>query len=150
MKNYIQRYTMTPKENRYHTFYMDVAKRAAEMSYAEKRKVGAVIVKEGNILSYGWNGTPSGFDNCCEDTLNDGTTKTKATVIHSEMNAILKLAKGTESGKGSSLYCTLSPCMDCAKAIQGSGIKEVFYEQEYRDKSGIDFLNKCGISINKL
>jgi dCMP deaminase len=141
---------MNDKEKKYNEFYMDVAKRAAQMSYAERRKVGAVIVKNGNIISTAWNGTPSGFDNCCEDVLDDGTTKTKPSVVHSEMNSILKLAKGTESGNGATMYCTLSPCMDCAKAIQGAGIKEVFYDEVYRDASGIDFLKHCGINVTKL
>jgi dCMP deaminase len=141
---------MTDKEAKYNQFYMDVARRAAEMSYAERRKVGAVIVKHGTIISHGWNGTPAGFDNCCEDILDDGTTKTKTEVVHSEMNAIAKLAKGTESGKDSTMYCTLSPCMDCAKAIQGAGITELYYEDVYRDTSGIDFLKKCGVTVNKL
>lgn len=141
---------MNDKDKKYHELYMDWAKRAAEMSYAERRKVGAVIIKEGNVLSFGWNGTPSGFDNACEDVLPDGTTVTKKEVIHSEMNAILKLAKGTESGKNSTLYCTLSPCMDCAKAIQGAGITDLYYDQEYRDIEGVYFLRKCGINVSKL
>lgn len=141
---------MNEKELRYNTFYMDVARRAAEMSYAERKKVGAIIVKNGNILSYGWNGTPAGHDNCCEDTLEDGSTKTKDTVIHSELNAILKLAKGTESGRDADMYCTLSPCRQCALAIQGAGIKRLFYANQYRDSTGIELLEGCGVEVIKL
>jgi dCMP deaminase len=143
--------------------YMDTAKRFAQCSTAKRLQVGAVIVKDNRIISIGYNGTPSGWDNECEElTLNvvgvakDGRDiiepylKTKPEVLHAEANAITKLARSTESGEGSSLFITHSPCMDCAKLIAQSGISEVYYEQVYRCDDGLEFLRKCGIPIIKL
>lgn len=139
--------------------YMKTAKLFAEHSYAKRRKVGAVIVKDDRIISIGYNGMPSGWDNNCEDVVTpslpylhgDGPTlKTKPEVLHAESNAIAKLARSSESGNGASLFVTCSPCLDCAKIIYQSGILEVFYNQEYRSDDGIEFLTKCNIPVRKL
>jgi len=121
------------KQIRYDDMYMDIAKRISDMSYDEDTKVGAVIVKDGNIISMGWNGTPSGFPNDCK---NPNTGITLPYVIHAEANAICKLARDGGSGLGSTLYTTLSPCMECTKLILQSGIKEVVVykgEEKYLD-----------------
>lgn len=125
--------------------YMDIAIRISEMSYSLRKKVGSVLVKDNNILSFGWNGMPNGFENICEDR--DGNTKSE--VIHSEINVISKLAKIGISCNEATLYITLSPCFDCAKAIYQSGIKKVIYLEEYRDAKPVEFLKKCGIEILK-
>ena len=125
---------------------MRVAEETAELSHAERRKVGCVIVKDRRILSFGYNGMPEGWDNCCEDE--DGNTRPE--VLHAEMNSISKIAQSTESSNESTLFCTLSPCLDCAKAIHQSGIKEVYYKDEYRNLAGIEFLNKCGVKTTKI
>jgi dCMP deaminase len=116
---------MTFKEERYDELYMDIASRVSEMSYDSDLKVGAVIVKEGNIISMGWNGTPSGFDNECKAS--NGATLPY--VIHAESNAICKLAKTNGNGEGATLYTTTSPCMECTKLILQSGISEVIIKQ---------------------
>lgn len=131
-------------------YYMDVARRTALLSYAEKLKVGSIIVKDDRIISIGYNGTASGFDNKAEYLLEDGSLKTKDDVIHSEMNSISKLARGPESGIDSVMFITHSPCISCAKGIYGAGIKSVYYETDYRDPSGIEFLKKCGIEVIKV
>ena len=140
--------------------YMKTAKLFAEHSSAVRKKVGAVIVKDDRIISIGYNGMPSGWDNTCEDEIGsvmddngnvyEARLKTKPEVIHAESNAIAKLAKSTESGNGASMFITCAPCVECAKMIYQSGIKEVFYEEEYRSNDGIDFLNKCGLSIRQI
>lgn len=132
--------------------YMDTAHRFALLSTAEKLKVGAIIVKDDRIISIGYNGMPHGWTNVCEDVIADGcgiSLKTKDEVIHAEANAIAKLAKGTESGVGSTLFLTHSPCIQCAKQIYTAGIQEVFYKEEYRDCAGIKFLEKCNIKVTK-
>ena len=123
--------------------YMETAEVFAKLSTAKRLKVGAIIVKNQRIISIGYNGTPEGWCNVCEDERN----KTKPEVIHSEMNCINKLAKSNESGEGSVMFVTHAPCMDCAKSIYGAGIKEVYYKNPYRDESGLEFLKKCGITI---
>lgn len=125
--------------------YMDVATRFAELSSAKRLRVGAVLVKNNRIISIGYNGTPEGWDNTCEDENN----RTKPEVTHAEMNCIFKLAKSPESGDDSIMFVTHAPCMSCAKAIYGSGIKTVYYKCMYRDNSGLDFLKKCGIHIHQ-
>ena len=133
--------------------YMDVAHRFAQLSTAERLKVGAIIVKDDRIISIGYNGMPSGWTNLCEDTIADGHsvyTKTKPEVIHAEANAIAKLAKSPESGVGSVLFLTHSPCMQCAKQIYTAGIEEVFYKEDYRCDDGINFLKKCNIQVKKV
>jgi dCMP deaminase len=128
-------------------FYMNVAKSAAELSYAEKLKVGAILVKGANIVSWGYNGTPRGFTNVCEYDDPEIGLKTKPEVLHAEENLILKLSCSHESSEGGIMFVTHNPCYVCSRLIYGAKITKVYYEQEYRDSSGIDFLNKCGIEV---
>ena len=129
---------------------MDWARRAAELSHARRLHVGAVIVKDDTVISYGYNGMPAGWDNNCEDILEDGTTKTKPEVLHAESNAVAKLARSHNSGVGADIFVTHAPCLDCAKLIYQSGISRVWYGNQYRDDRGIDFLQKSGIQVNKI
>ena len=140
--------------------YMKIAYDIAELSYAERRKVGCIIVKDDDqIISFGYNGTPHGFDNSCEEinypeyahkVIANGYEVTKSEVLHAESNAIAKLAKSTLSSKGAKLYITMSPCYQCAKLIIQSGIAEVFYDEEYREYGGILLLEKAHIKVTKL
>lgn len=123
--------------------YLKMARIWSENSYCVRRKVGALIVKDQMIISDGYNGTPSGFENCCE--LEDNTTKPY--VLHAEANAITKVAKSNNSSDGATLYVTASPCMECAKLIIQSGIKRVVYSDEYRITDGIDLLKRAGIEV---
>jgi len=116
----------------------------SKLSYCKRRQVGSLIVKDKMIISDGYNGTPSGFENFCEDE--DGYTKWY--VLHAEANAIAKVSGSTQSTKGSTLYITLSPCKECSKLIFQSGITRVVYSKKYKDQSGIDFLVKSGINID--
>jgi dCMP deaminase len=125
--------------------YIDVAHRFAELSSCERRKVGAIIVKDNRIISIGYNGTPAGWDNCCEV---DNVTKPE--VIHAEQNAIAKLAKSNESGLGAEMYVTCSPCVECAKQIYGAGITRVYYKECYKSNDGIKFLNKCNVETTQI
>ncbi len=129
---------------------MDVAKRFAQESSARRLQVGSIVVKDDRIISIGYNGTPPGWDNNCEIELEDGTLRTKNEVIHAEQNAIAKLAKYGESAYGASLFVTHAPCVECAKTIYVSGIIEVFYEQDYRSRDGLEFLEKSGVRVVKL
>ena len=129
---------------------MDVAKRFAQESSARRLQVGSIVVKDDRIISIGYNGTPPGWDNNCEIELEDGTLKTKDEVVHAEQNAIAKLAKYGESAYGASLFVTHAPCVECAKTIYVSGIIEVFYEQDYRSRDGLEFLEKSGVRVVKL
>lgn len=124
--------------------YMDVAERFAQLSHAQRAKVGAIIVKDDRIISIGYNGMPSGWENVCEE---DG--KTKPQVLHAETNAIAKLAQSSESGKDATLFCTHLPCMDCAKLIYQSGITQVYYREEYKAArgSGKEFLTESGVTV---
>ena len=124
-------------QHKFDQVYLNIAKEVSLLSHCERSKVGAVLVKDGNIIAFGYNGTPAGMNNCCER--NDVTVPE---VIHAEMNAILKAARSGYAVGGAELYLTLSPCVDCAKLILQSGIKRVFYLQEYRKTDGIDFLKK--------
>jgi len=117
-----------------------------QLSYCERKKVGALIVKDRMIISDGYNGTPSGFENVCEDEKH----YTKWYVLHAEANAILKVAASTQSCKGATLYITLSPCKECSKLIHQSGITRVVFASAYKDTSGIDFLEKAGIQLTHL
>lgn len=126
--------------------HMTVAEQYAQLSTAERHKVAAIIVKDGRVISIGYNGTPSGWDNACEDE--NGVTKPE--VIHAEANAILKLARSTESGEGAAMFVTLSPCIECAKLIDGAGISAVFYRDEYRSTAGIEFLRKRGVHVQQV
>jgi dCMP deaminase len=130
--------------------YMDIAYRIAQMSHAERKKVGAIIVKDGNIIAFGWNGTPHGFDNTCENVLQDGSLVTKDELIHAEQNALAKAAKGVIPVDGATLYVTLSPCWYCSGSIIQSGIKRVVYHEEYRKPESIHFLNKANIKIEQM
>jgi dCMP deaminase len=125
------------KQDRLDKVYINIAKEVSTLSHCQRSKVGAVIVKDNNIVSFGYNGTPTGIDNCCE---RDGVTIPE--VIHAEMNAILKAAKTGYSVDGASLYLTLSPCVECAKLILQSGIKRVLYLDQYRKTDGVDFLKQ--------
>ena len=132
--------------------YMDVAKRFAQLSYAKRLNVGAVIVKDDRIIAYGYNGTPAGWDNECEtcthvDDVGNPTLVTKPEVLHAESNAIAKLARSTESGNEATLFVTHSPCLEYAKLIYQSGIKEVYFGKQYRSSDGLDFLKASKISV---
>ena len=142
-------------KEKYLDTYMKTAKLFAEHSSAVRKKVGAVVVKNDRIISIGYNGMPSGWDNDCEnyfglDLSGNPTLVTKPEVLHAESNAIAKLAKSTESGDGASMFITCAPCIDCAKMIFQTGIKEVFYAEDYRDDAGISFLYKCGITVKQI
>ena len=167
--------------------YMDWAKRTSQLSHAVRLQVGAVIVKDDSVISYGYNGMPAGWDNNCEDkdymsgdaggwlnpdeiyerwpfeetvvVTNDNESfettrryrlKTKPEVLHAESNALAKLAKSSNSGLNADLFVTHAPCIDCAKLIYQSGIRRVYFNQNYRDDSGLDFLTKSGIEVNKI
>ena len=125
--------------------YMDTAERFAQLSSAERLKVGACVVKDHRIISIGYNGMPAGWDNTCEE---NGSTKDE--VIHAEANAIIKLARDGERGDGSSLFCTHAPCIECAKLIVGAGISKVYYRDTYRKDKGLQFLNMSGIEVEKV
>lgn len=155
--------------------YADIAKRVSELSYAVRLKVGAIIVKDDRIISIGYNGMPSGWDNGCEYTelmpINDPTVKlqdypftgnfwidghsverryrlkTKPEVLHAERNALDKLAKGSEGGNGATMFITHAPCLECAKSIYGAGIRRVYFGTHYRDDAGIKFLEKSGVEV---
>jgi dCMP deaminase len=118
----------------------------AKLSYCKRKQVGALIVKDNMIISDGYNGTPSGYTNCCED--DDGSTHWY--VLHAEANAILKVAKSTQSADGATLYVTLSPCKDCSKLIIQAGIKRVVFNKAYKDLSGVDFLKVYGIKVDHI
>jgi len=124
--------------------YMRMARIWAENSYCQRRKVGALLVKNKMIISDGYNGTPSGFENCCEDE-NDNS---KPYVLHAEANAITKIARSHNSSDGATLYVTASPCMECAKLIIQSGIKRVVYGENYRIMDGLDLLKRAGLEID--
>jgi len=134
--------------------YIDWADRTAQLSYARRLQVGAIIVKEDRVISMGYNGMPSGWDNNCEDVIqhSDDTTslKTKPEVLHAETNAISKLAKSSESGDGATIFITHAPCVDCAKLIYQSGINSVFYRSSYRSTDGIEFLEKSGVTVTQI
>lgn len=150
---------------------MEIARIWSKNSHAIRKKVGAIIVKDGMIISDGYNGTPSGFENECEEYLpcSDDLSKctsmfgpqhcescpcnrivTKPYVLHAEANAILKVAKSNNSTEGATLFCTMSPCLECAKLIIQSGIVEVYYDEEYHDKSGIELLKRANVICKKL
>ena len=129
---------------------MDWAKRTAELSYAKRLQVGAVIVKDDTVISYGYNGMPAGWDNNCETTNADGSLTTRVEVLHAESNAIAKLAKSNESGLDADIFITHAPCIDCAKLIYQSGIRRVYFGKQYRDDSGVKFLEASGVVVEKL
>ncbi len=134
------------KQLKYDRAYLKMAFEWGKLSHCKRKQVGALIVKDRMIISDGFNGTPTGFDNCCEDE--SGATKWE--VLHAEANAILKVASSTQSSSGATLYITLSPCTQCSKLIHQAGIKRVVYANAYKDASGIDFLDKAGVEIMHL
>ena len=125
--------------------YLEMAEIWAQNSYCKRRKVGALLVKDRMIISDGYNGTPSGFENICEE---DGVTKPY--VLHAEANAITKVAKSGNSSEGATLYVTASPCLECSKLIIQSGIRRVVYRDEYRLTDGIDLLRRAGIEVERV
>ena len=134
------------KQRRYDNAYMRMADEWAKLSHCTRKNVGSLIVKDRMIISDGYNGTPSGFPNVCENSEGD----THWYVLHAEANAITKLARSLNSAQGATLYITLSPCRDCAKLILQSGISRVVYKHEYKDTSGIEFLDKSLIKTELL
>ncbi len=134
------------KQHKYDIAYLRIAAEWSKLSYCKRKQVGAIIVRDRMIISDGYNGTPSGFENCCEDT--EGLTQWY--VLHAEANAILKVARSTQTCDNATLYITLSPCKECSKLIHQSGIKRVVYKNGYRDTSGIDFLVKAGIEVAQI
>lgn len=134
---------MNSKQLKYDRAYLKMAHEWGKLSHCERKQVGALIVKGRMIISDGFNGTPTGFDNCCEDE--DGITKWE--VLHAEANAILKVAASTQSSEGATLYITLSPCKQCSKLIHQAGITRVVYSNAYKDTSGLEFLEKAGVEL---
>ena len=134
------------KQRKYDIAYLRMAREWAKLSYCERRKVGALIIKDRTIVSDGYNGTPSGFENICEDEEN----YTKWYVLHAEANAILKMASSTNSSQGGTLYLTLSPCKECSKLVHQSGIKRLVYLERYKDDSGLKFLEKAGVEVEQI
>ena len=131
------------KTEKYDAAYLRMAAEWSKLSHCKRRQVGALIVKGRSIISDGYNGTPSGFENFCEDE--DGYTKWY--VLHAEANAILKVASTTQSCEGATLYLTMSPCRECSKLIHQAGIRRVVYASEYKDPSGLEFLRKAGVAV---
>lgn len=134
------------KQRQYDNAYLRMAQEWSKLSYCKRKQVGALIVKDKMIISDGYNGTPTGFENICEDE--EGYTKWY--VLHAEANAILKVASSTQACQGATLYITMSPCKECSKLIHQAGIKRMVYLNEYKDNSGIAFLEKAGVSIQHL
>jgi dCMP deaminase len=134
------------KQLRYDKAYLRIAKEWGKLSHCQRKKVGAVIVKDRMIISDGFNGTPTGFENPCEDE--EGYTKWY--VLHAEANAISKVASSTQSCRGATLYITLSPCKECSKLIHQAGIKRIVYQIGYKDDSGLQFLAKAGVEIEQI
>ena len=136
-------YKTKEKQLRYDRAYLRMAAEWGALSHCERKQVGALIVKDSMIIYDGYNGTPTGFDNCCEDENN----KTQWYVLHAEANAIMKVAKSTNNSNGATLYITLSPCRECSKLVLQSGIRRVVYLNAYKDDSGLKFLEKAGVEI---
>lgn len=136
-------YSDPAKQERYDKAYLRLAKEWAKLSHCNRRQVGAIIVRDGIIISDGFNGTPTGFDNKCEDE--EGLTKWY--VLHAEANAILKVARSNNNAQGATLYLTNSPCKDCSKLILQAGIKRLVYIEPYKDRSGLDFLERAEVEV---
>lgn len=134
------------KQHKYDKAYLRIAEEWGKLSFCSRRQVGALIVKDRMIISDGFNGTPTGFENFCEDE--EGYTKWY--VLHAEANAILKVASSTQSCKGATLYITMSPCKECSKLIHQAGIVRVVYKEGYKDDSGLKFLEKAGILLEQI
>jgi dCMP deaminase len=137
---------MDEKQIKYDRAYLKMALEWAKLSYCERKKVGALIVKDRMIISDGYNGTPSGFENVCEDE----NHYTKWYVLHAEANAIMKVAASTQSCQDATLYITLSPCKECSKLIHQAGIRRVVYHKKYKDATGLEFLSQAGIELTHL
>ena len=137
---------MSDKQHKFDLRYLQMARIWAQNSYCQRRQVGALVVKEGMIISDGYNGTPSGFENVCED--DNGVTKPY--VLHAEANAITKLARSSNNSDGATIYITASPCIECAKLIIQAGIKRVVYGEKYRLTDGIELLERAGIQVEYL
>lgn len=134
------------KQTKYDRAYLRMAHTWSELSHCSRKKVGALIVKDGMIISDGFNGTPAGFDNCCEDD----NGETQWYVLHAEANAILKVAQSTNNCVGATLYLTLSPCKDCSKLVLQAGINRVVFTKIYKDRTGVDFLLSAGLEVIQL
>lgn len=134
------------RQEKFDKAYLRIAQEWSKLSYCKRKQVGAIIVKDRMIISDGFNGTPTGFENICEDK--DGLTKWY--VLHAEANAILKVAGSTQSCRGATLYITYSPCRECSKLIHQSGIKRLVYQNDYKDNSGLLFLEKAGVEIKQI
>ena len=137
---------MKNKQLKYDLAYLKMAEEWSKLSYCKRRQVGALIVKDKMIISDGYNGTPSGFENICED--DEGYTKWY--VLHAEANAIAKVSGSTQSTEGATLYITLSPCRECSKLIHQAGIIRVVYSKKYKDTSGLEFLKRAGVSLTQI
>src|SRR6056297_2614421 len=146
MKNDDSNHPYGRKQNAFDRRYLEMAQTWSKNSYCKRRQVGALIVKEKMIISDGYNGTPSGFENVCEDENNN----TKPYVLHAEANAITKVAKSNNSSEGSTLYITTSPCMECAKLIIQAGIRRVVFNDQYRIEDGINLLKRAGVEVVKI
>lgn len=134
------------KQFKYDKAYLRIAREWSKLSHCNRKQVGALIVKDRMIISDGYNGTPTGFENYCEDE--EGYTKWY--VLHAEANAILKVAGSTQSCKDATLYITMSPCKECSKLIHQSGIKRLVYQIAYKDNSGLEFLQKAGVELEQI
>ncbi len=134
------------KQLKYDKAYLRIAREWSKLSHCNRKQVGALIVKDRMIISDGYNGTPTGFENPCEDE--EGYTKWY--VLHAEANAILKVASSTQSCEGATLYITMSPCKECSKLIHQAGITRLVYNIDYKDNSGLDFLKKAGIELQQI
>lgn len=139
-------HTDPAKQERYDRAYMKMASEWSKLSHCTRKKVGALIVKDGMIISDGYNGTPTGFPNDCEDAAG----LTHWYVLHAEANAILKVARSTNNARGATLYLTHSPCKECSKLILQSGIKRLVYQDAYKDPAGLDLLRTGGLLVTKL
>ncbi len=146
MKDHLDLISVSEKQLKYDVAYLRMAREWAKLSYCNRRQVGAIIVKDKMIISDGYNGTPTGFENICEDE--EGYTKWY--VLHAEANAILKVASSTQSCNDATLYITMSPCKDCSKLIHQAGIKRLVYHEGYKDDSGLKFLERAGVSIMQI
>jgi dCMP deaminase len=145
-------------KEKFKSLYMDWATRCAQLSHAKRLQVGAVIVKDDSVISYGYNGMPAGWDNDCEFEIYEDNgddepitiLKTKPEVLHAESNAVAKLARSINSGNGADIFITHAPCLDCAKLVYQAGIKRVYFNTAYRDDAGIRFLERSGVTVEQI
>ncbi|MEX2380006.1 MAG: dCMP deaminase family protein [Vicingaceae bacterium] len=140
------KYDSKEKQLRYDKAYLKMALEWAKLSHCKRKQVGALLVKDSMIISDGYNGAPTGFDNCCEDE----NEKTLWYVLHAEANAIMKVSKSTNNSDGATLYLTLSPCKECSKLVLQAGIKRVVYYKGYKDNEGLKFLEKAGVEVEHI